>query len=121
VVPYLTPAEVEASARVVSRRSAPGSRLVVNYQAPAVSARIGRRLAGLLATLAGRPDPLAREPQRSAWTPAAMRDLLSGHGFAVVGDDDLLSVAEGLGMPVRNRRSLRVGRVVVADRWTPHD
>jgi len=121
VVPYLTPAEVEASARVVSRRSGAGSRLVVNYQAPAVSARIGRRLAGLLATLAGRPDPLAREPQRSAWTPAAMRGLLSGNGFAVVGDDDLLSVAEGLGMPVRNRRSLRVGRVVVADRWTPHD
>ena len=121
VVPYLTPAEVEASARVVSRRSGAGSRLVVNYQAPAVSARIGRRLAGLLATLAGRPDPLAREPQRSAWTPAAMRDLLSGNGFAVVGDDDLLSVAEGLGMPVRNRRSLRIGRVVVADRWTPHD
>ena len=116
VVPYLTPAEVQATARVVSRRSAPGSRLVINYQAPAVSAKIGRRLAGLLTALAGRADPLAREPQQSAWTPAAMRDLLSGHGFAVVRDDDLLSVAEGLRMPVRNRRSLRVGHVAVADR-----
>lgn len=116
VVPYLAPADVETTARVVSRRSAPGSRLVVNYQAPAVTARIGRRLAGFLATLAGRPDPLAREPQRSAWTPAAMRDLLSGQGFAVVRDDDLLSVADRLGMPGRNRRSLRIGRVAVADR-----
>ena len=70
VVPYLTPAEVGATALVVGGRSAPGSRLVVNYQAPALSARIGRRLAGLLAALAGRADPLAHEPQRSAWTPA---------------------------------------------------
>jgi methyltransferase (TIGR00027 family) len=116
VVPYLTPAAVDATARVVSRRSAPGSRLVVNYQAPGMSARVGRRLADLLATLAGRPDPLGREPQRSAWTPSAMRDLLSGHGFAVVRDDDLLSIAEGLGMPVRNRRSLHIGHVAVADR-----
>lgn len=116
VVPYLTPAEVEATARVVGGRSAPGSRLVVNYQAPALSARIGRRLAGLLATLALRADPLAHEPQRSAWTPAAMRDLLAGQGFAVARDDDLLSIAEGLRTPVRNRRSLRVGHIAVADR-----
>jgi hypothetical protein len=45
-----------------------------------------------------------------------MRDLLSGQGFAVVRDDHLLSVADRLGMPVRNRRSLRIGRVAVADR-----
>ena len=116
VVPYLTPAEVGATARMVGGRSAPGSRLVVNYQAPALSARIGRRLAGLLAALAGRADPLAHEPQRSAWTPAAMRDLLAGHGFAVAPDDDLLSIAEGLRTPVRNRRSLRVGHIAVAGR-----
>lgn len=115
-MPYLTPAEVEATARVVGGRSAPGSRLVVNYQAPALSARIGRRLAGLLATLALRADPLALEPQRSAWTPAAMRDLLASQGFAVARDDDLLSIAEGLRTPVRNRRSLRVGHIAVADR-----
>jgi methyltransferase (TIGR00027 family) len=119
VVPYLTERDVEATARVVNHRSAPGSRLVVNYQAPALSARIGRRLAGLLATLAGRADPLAHEPQRSAWTPATMRQLLAGQGFAVVRDDDLLSIAEGLRMAVRNRRSLRTGHIAVADRQGP--
>jgi len=31
-VPYLTPLEVEATVRLVAARSAPGSRLVVNYQ-----------------------------------------------------------------------------------------
>jgi hypothetical protein len=45
-----------------------------------------------------------------------MRDLLAGQGFAVARDDDLLSIAEGLRTPVRNRRSLRVGHIAVADR-----
>ena len=116
VVPYLTPAAVEATTRVVSGRSAPGSRLIVNYQAPALSATVGRRLAGVLARLAGRGDPLANEPQRSSWTPAAMRELLAGQGFVVARDDDLLTIAERLPFPVRNGRSLRVGRIAVADR-----
>lgn len=116
VVPYLTAADVEATTRVVSGRSAPGSRLIVNYQAPALSATVGRRLAGVLARLAGRGDPLANEPQRSSWTPAAMRELLAGQGFVVARDDDLLTIAERLQFPVRNRRSLRVGRIAVADR-----
>ena len=45
-----------------------------------------------------------------------MRELLAGEGFVVARDDDLLSIAEGLRIPVRNRRSLRVGHIAVADR-----
>jgi O-methyltransferase involved in polyketide biosynthesis len=112
-MPGLSAVEV---ARVLSGRSAPGSRLVVNYQAPALSATAGRRLAGVLAALAGRADPVANERQRSSWTPAAMSALLAGQSFVVVRDDDLLTIAERLRIPVRNRRSLRVGHIAVADR-----
>ena len=45
VVPYLTPAEVEATVRVVRGRSASGSRLIVNYQMPSFRAVIGRLFA----------------------------------------------------------------------------
>jgi methyltransferase (TIGR00027 family) len=114
VVPYLTRAEVEATARVVSGRSAPGSRLVVNYQA-ALSATLGRGVARALAAIARRTDPLANEPHRSFWTPDAMRELLEGNDLRVAHDDDLLTLAERLRIEVKNRRSLRVARIAVAD------
>ena len=116
VVSYLTRAEVEATARVVGDRSAPGSRLVVNYQQPSLAARVGRLLMRGLAIVARRPDPLAREPWRSLWRPAAMSALLARHGLRVVSDDDLLTFARGLDFPVRHTHSLRTGRVAVADR-----
>ena len=54
------------------------------------------------------------EPRRSSWTPTAMADLLTGHGFTTSGDEDLLTVAERLPIPVRQRRSLHNGHVATA-------
>ncbi|MEU8307794.1 class I SAM-dependent methyltransferase [Actinomadura sp. NPDC048955] len=116
VVPYLTRAEVAATVRDLTGASAPGSRLVVNYQSPSPVASLGRLLARAMRRLSRRPDPMAHEPWKSAWTPAAMRELLTGQGFAVAGDTDLLTLAGALAMPVRSRRSLGSGRVLVADR-----
>lgn len=88
----------------------------MSYRTPSLSSTVGRRLARVLAVLARRTDPLAHEPWRSSWTPAAMRDLITRQGFAVTRDDDLLTIAQRLQIPVRNRRSLRVGRIAVANR-----
>ncbi|MEU8123887.1 class I SAM-dependent methyltransferase [Spirillospora sp. NPDC049024] len=116
VVPYLTRAEVAATVRAVAEASAPGSRLVVNYQSPSLVASVGRPLARAMRRLSRQPDPMAHEPWRSAWTPAAMRDLLAEHGYTVSGDTDLLTLAKALAMPVRSTRSLASGRVLTADR-----
>ncbi|GAA2306549.1 SAM-dependent methyltransferase [Actinomadura luteofluorescens] len=116
VVPYLTRAEVAATVRDLAGASAPGSGLVVNYQSPSPAASLGRLLTRAMRRPSRRPDPMAHEPWRSAWTPAAMRELLTGQGFAVAGDTDLLTLAGALAMPVRGRRSPGSGRVLVADR-----
>jgi methyltransferase (TIGR00027 family) len=116
VIPYLGKAEVEATTRIVSERSALGSRLVIGYQAPNLPAALGRLAMRTFSVATARPDPLAHEPRRSAWTPAAMRRLLELYGWAVNADDDLVTLAEGMGLRVQNRRSLVAGRIVVADR-----
>ena len=116
VVPYLTEAEVEATVEAVARRSAPGSGLVVNYQAPGVGAAAGRMAARGMLLLARRPSLWADEPRRSAWTARTMGALLARHGFAVGTDADLLSIATGLPMEVHRRRSLGNGRVATAER-----
>jgi methyltransferase (TIGR00027 family) len=116
VVPYLSRAAVEATVDAIAGRSAKGSRLVVNYQAPSVSAWLGRLAARALAVVGRGADPMRHEPRRSAWTPSGMASLLAGHGLRVLRDDDLLTVASQLGVPVRHRRSLGNGRVAVADR-----
>jgi methyltransferase (TIGR00027 family) len=116
VVPYLGRADVDDTASVISARSAPGSRLVVNYQSPAMSAAGGRLVARAMTALAGRSSPWASEPRRSSWTPGAMRKLLSRHGLSIVRDDDLLTLAERLPVLVKQRRSLRTGRVAIADK-----
>lgn len=115
VVPYLSKDEVEATLAVVAALSAPGSRLVVNYQERSLSARAGRVVAGLLARVGGSRSPWSGEPWRSTWTPRQLAHLLSGTGFRVVHDVDLSAVAARLGMRTRSR-SLRNGRVLVADR-----
>jgi hypothetical protein len=43
-----------------------------------------------------------------------MRALLSEAGLRVASDDDLLSLAQLLHLPIRHPRSLRSGRVAVA-------
>jgi methyltransferase (TIGR00027 family) len=116
VVPYLRRAEVRATLRVISELSASGSRLVVNYQAPAFSAAVGRLLVRSATRLLRARDPLKGEPQRSHWTPAAMNTLLHDVGWTVQRDEDLLTLAEQLSLRATQPRSLRNGRVVVADR-----
>ena len=110
VVPYLRRGEVIGTVHRVDELSAPGSRLIVNYQARAFTASVGRLV---LRTLTGPSSPLAHEPNRSVWTPAAMAALLAGHGFRVRRDQDLLTLA---GPAPTQRASLRNGRVLVADR-----
>jgi len=117
VVAYLTPEEVEASAAVIADRSAPGSRVVVNYQTPSRRATAGRALARALMVIAGARDPMAGEPRRSSWTPQSLSALLSRHGFTIVADNDLFELAKTLPLDLgRGRRSLGSGRLAVADR-----
>jgi methyltransferase (TIGR00027 family) len=116
VVPYLSRAEVAATVQAVSGRSTAGSRLIVNYQSPALSAALGRLAARAMTATARRRSPWADEPRRSSWTPTAMSELLAGYGFYVKRDDDLLTLAENLPVPIHQRRSLQTGRVAIADR-----
>jgi methyltransferase (TIGR00027 family) len=116
VVPYLTPAEVSASLGQVAQLSAPGSRLVINYQGASVAVRVMRRVMRVVMRLSGAADPLAGEPWRSLWRPEQLRILLRGQGFETIRDDDLLTLAGGLDLPGGNEGSLRNGRVAVAVR-----
>jgi methyltransferase (TIGR00027 family) len=118
VVPYLTEPDVTTTLAAVVALSAPGSRLVVNYQEPSVRAAVGRLAAQAMRRLAGQPDLWGAEPRRSSWTPSTMGALLAGHGLHVVSDVDLVTVAHRLSVPVTHVRSLRSGRVAVADRGT---
>ena len=119
VVPYLTRAQVRATVAAVHRSSAPGSRLIVNYQQPSPVSVLGRYAAWASTALARRPHPMAAEPWRSLWTPAAMHRLLTRHGFTVRSDEDLLTVAARLAFDAGQRRSTRTGRVLVADLGQP--
>jgi methyltransferase (TIGR00027 family) len=116
VVPYLRRAEVARTVEAVSALSAPGSRLVVNYQSPALSATLGQWMVRALAALARQRSLWADEPRRSAWTAPAMAKLLATYGFHVTRDEDLLAFAQALPMEVRVSRSLKAARLAVADR-----
>jgi methyltransferase (TIGR00027 family) len=113
VVPYLTREEVAATVAAVAARSAPGSRLIVNYQLPTWIGDVVRKIIG---GMAGRQNPWAAEPWRSAWSVKAMSRLLALHGFAVRSDRDLREIADGLGVRLGQRTSMRNGRVAVAER-----
>lgn len=115
VVPYLTKEQVAGTVREIAAASPPDSRLIVNFQTPAASTSVGRLLARALMASTGRTSVWAREPWRSTWTPIEMSMLLTRHGFGISSDEDLLTIAGRLGTPVRRRRSLRHGRVMVAD------
>jgi methyltransferase (TIGR00027 family) len=115
VVPYLSRAAATATVQHIGMLSAPGSRLVVNYQAPAPIAELGRLAVHVVTLLARQRSPWSDEPRRSTWSAAAMAKLVSLGGFTVGRDDDLLSLAQQLGMPVRVRQSLHSGRIAVAD------
>ncbi|MFC7275449.1 class I SAM-dependent methyltransferase [Paractinoplanes rhizophilus] len=113
VVPYLTRPEVTATVAAVAARSAAGSRLIVNYQSPSLVSDLIRKTMSAVFRTTG---PWAGEPWRSAWSPAAMSRLLALHGFAVRADNDLLTVATGLGVRLSQRSTLKNSRVAVAER-----
>ena len=110
VVPYLTRDEVRTTVAALAARTAPGSALVVNYQAPSARAAVGRRLARVLGS-----SVTSGEPWRSLWRPRRMAALLAEYGLGVVSDDDLLTLAVAWGSPADRRSSLRSGRVAVAE------
>ncbi len=116
VIPYLTRDEVQSSVRAVAGLSAAGSRLVVNYQSRSLSASLGRRVMNSVARLAGSDNPMANEPWRSTWTPDGIKELLGRHGFRVVNDEDLATVAQRMSLTVSARHSTANGRVATADR-----
>ena len=115
VVPYLTRPEVDVTVAAIATRSAPGSVVIVAYQAPSVVGTVGRRLTHFAARIGKLGDPLADEPWRSLWSPDAMSRLLGRHGLRVRVDRSLLEVAADIGSPTTHRRSIGNGRVVVAD------
>ena len=116
-MPYLTGDEVRATVAQVAELCAPGSRLVVNYQARSLSTVVMRAVMRLVLRVSRVPDPLAGEPWRSRWAPDGIRALLRDHGLDVVSDADLLTLSEpGLGLPPEAAGSLRNGRVAVAVR-----
>jgi methyltransferase (TIGR00027 family) len=116
VVPYLSAADVRATVAQLAELTAAGSRLVVNYQARSLPTAVTREVMRRVLRLSGQPDPLAHEPWRSLWRPEDLRKLLGDNGFSVVSDWDLLTVGEGLGLPLEKDGSLRNGRVAVAVR-----
>lgn len=116
VVPYLTPAEVGETVTEVAKRSGSGSRLIITYPTPNRLYHYGRRGMELLLSLTGRTNPMAREPQRSSWTPAAMAAVVTERGFGVTGDRDLLTIALAAGVEGKRGSFLSSGRLIVADR-----
>lgn len=119
VVPYLTAAQVAATVAAVQTRSAPGSRLVVNYQVRSAKAAIGRLIGRAMMRLARRDDPWSAEPHRSHWTPDQLSALLDDNGFTTLHDRDLLQVSLALGLPAPAGDlggSLPNGHVLVAER-----
>jgi hypothetical protein len=108
---------VLSTLRQVSALSSPGSRLVASYQARSLPTAALRSAMRLVLRVSRQPDPLADEPWRSLWRPADLRTLLHQNRFEVETDDDLLTLAEGLELPVEgNGGSLRNGRVAIATR-----
>jgi methyltransferase (TIGR00027 family) len=106
VVMYLEPEDIEATMRVIARRSAPASRLIILYHSPSWLLRF----VGFMTRRLG-------EPLRSELRPEAMRGLLARHGFLVTRDDDMRTLGAALGPEVqRMTRYVTHMRNVVADR-----
>lgn len=116
VVPYLTRGQTLGTLQVIAARSAPGSRLIIQYHSPTPGFALGRGAAAVLSRLTGSENPMAREPNRSAWTPRAMGRAVAAGGFTVTRDDTLLVLARRFDTPARHRQSLRGTRILVADR-----
>ena len=106
VVMYLALPDIEATLRVIARRSPPGSRLVVLYHTPSPLVRI----LGFIAKRMG-------EPLRSSFTPAAIAALLARYGFRAHRDESIASLGAALDRAIaRAARRLTHLRIVTADR-----
>ncbi|MFI1912748.1 class I SAM-dependent methyltransferase [Nocardia sp. NPDC020380] len=116
VVPYLTSGEVAATIAEIARRSAPGSRLIITYPTPNLVYHYGRKAMDVLLSVSGRTSPMAREPQRSSWTPERLAAVLRERGFTATSDRNLLTVATEAGVDGNRAAFLGSGRIVVADR-----
>ena len=116
VVAYLTRQQVVRTLRQVGELAAPGSRLVVNYQARSWVTSVLRGAMRGAGRLLQQQDPLRAEPWRSHWAPGQMAQALGQHGFRVVADDDLLILSSGMDLPGASTVSMRNGRVAVATR-----
>ncbi len=105
VIMYLTLEEIEATLRVVAGRSAPGSRLIGVYHAPAIVLR----LMGFLVARLG-------EPFKSRFPPSEMRALLARHGLDVMRDGSVAELATPLGASVHGAAPATHLRIFVADK-----
>src|SRR5262249_38392036 len=110
VVMYLHRVDIEATLAVVTRRSAGGSRLILNYLAPPNQMPPTIWILCVLLKRVGVPFPALTEPD-------AMRALLAQHGFDVVREDGIPALGAALAEDIgREIRFLTHIRIVVADR-----
>lgn len=105
VVMYLAQADIAATLRIIKRRSAPHSRLVIVYMAPTI----------MLPLVALRMRRM-NEPLRSVFRPNDMSALLTRHGFRATRDAGVADVANAmsLGLPAGGLTARHL-RVVTAE------
>jgi len=83
VVMYLSEDAIAATMRVIARRSAPGSSLIIVYHVPSWMVLVIAPMVRMM-----------NEPLRSHTTPAEMRQLLAGYDYRVVSDDAVAELAK---------------------------
>lgn len=106
VISYLSAREVEAAIDAIAERSAPGSRLLATYNERSLVRRVFSRI-----------SERSGEPQRGAFSPEQMRELLHERGFVVRSDRDGLERARRhkAAPGPTDRLWFRFHHVVVAD------
>ncbi len=108
VIPYLTEEQAAATVESIAGRSAPGSALVLTYQASSAQGGVVRFLARVAFVLMGRGDPMAKEQRRSSWSAESVQDLLVDAGFFQTDSVELAALARQVGVPDRHVQSSHV-------------
>jgi methyltransferase (TIGR00027 family) len=106
VIRYLSHDAIEATLDAIAGRSAPGSRLVVNYR---TQTRASRWLGNLVLSWVG-------EPIRSSFSPSAFAALLAAHGFRVTSDTEPGGWDARTGAATERRRRAGRRHIVIAAR-----
>ena len=107
VVMYLTRQDIESTLLVIEKRSAPKSRLVIVYMAPALITLV-------LAPFVKRMG----EPLRSIFRPRGMSALLDRHGFRATRDVGVADVASSMSLTLpAGGLTARHLRVVTAEHF----